>query len=154
MDYLNTYYASDIFSILTKVNINLSRVDVTILESSKVVLTDLNILVNLVYCCSKFEHKKSWFKMFLTAYTMIVMTAISIVSLAILFIFSEILLNTMKKDVYAIAMALEISVPKEYILSNGVTIHDSGLEAIQTFTKIVKEYFTIWTNQDFAKLPK
>lgn len=78
--------------------------------------------------------------------------------LAFLFTSSETSLSIIKRDAYAAIAALEINVSKEsvkkYILLNAVTIHNSEPKAIQTFSKIIDEYSTIWTDQGFAKLSK
>ena len=42
----------------------------------------------------------------------------------------------------------------EVILPSGVTIHDSGSEAIDAFSKIVNEFPTIWKDTGFAELPE
>lgn len=51
-------------------------------------------------------------------------------------------------DAFAAVAALE------RVLPNGITIHDSGTEAVEAFTKIVDEYASIWTDQGFAELPE
>ena len=55
---------------------------------------------------------------------------------------------TSAEDAFAAAAAPEI------VLFNGITIHDSGTEAIEAFTKIIDEYASIWTDQGFAELLK
>lgn len=101
----------------------------------------------MVCHCPRSEHKKIWFKKFLTAYAIVAMTTIIIAILAVLFIFLEILLNTIKRDVYTTVAALEINISKEivkeYILPHRVTIHNLRSKTLQDFSKIVDEYSII-----------
>ena len=130
IDYANIYYTGDIFSIITKININLSGVDVTTTESFKVDFTDQDNLINqdsqTNLACNhlKSNHKKSWFKKVLVACAMVVIATISMTILAILFIFSKTLLSTIKRDVYTTMITLEVYVFKK-VLKNAFYLIES-----------------------------
>lgn len=51
----------------------------------------------------------------------------------------------------------EIPVPAaatEVVLENGITIHNSGSEAVEAFRSLVSEYPNLWTDTGFAHLPE
>ena len=96
--------------------------------------------------CPKFEHKKSWFKKVLAACTAIAAVGISLAKPSPL---NMALSHTgMEETAFVATPAAEI------VLPIGVKIYDSGMEAVNAFTKIVDEYTTMWTDQGFAALPE
>ena len=134
MNYTNAYFAGDAFPMTPP---QPQEAELT------TDATDQDSITELACRRPKNEHKKSWFKKVLAACATV---AMAVTSMAIPSSTSS------SPTALAAAAVPEINLSKEHVLPNGVTIHDSGAEAVQAFTKIVEEYSTIWTDQGFAKL--
>ncbi len=46
------------------------------------------------------------------------------------------------------------STPKQLVLENGITIHNSGSEDVEAFRNSINEYPSLWTDTGFAEFPE
>ena len=117
----------------------------------------------------KREHKTSWFKKLIVACGAAAVAAAAILSptatssssltvnqtsVSVIGSTPNRPLNIPGVDVSHTSLKDEALDSPTVVMPNGITIHNSGKDAIDAFAKVLDEYPKIWEDQGFAKLPE